>query len=103
MQNEKMRRFDLYVGCNVNGKSRYTRTEVQTIVKQALTELCLDGCTFTDATGVWEGESEQTVICTVCTDCIRERILVLAGLIKDYLHQQSVMIVESEPTITFIS
>ena len=103
MQENTMKRYDIYIGCNVTGKSPYTREVVRSIAEQALNEMGFDGWTFTDAQGVWKGETEETVICTVCTDCIRERIIVVAGLIKDYLHQQSVMIIENEPKITFIS
>ena len=98
-----MKKYDIYIGCNVNGKSPYTREVVRSIAEQALNELGFDCCTFKDGIGMWNGEHEQTVICTICSDCIRERVIVVAGLIKDYLHQQSVMVVESEPKITFIS
>ena len=102
MNKETLKRFDIYIGCNVDGKEKHTRAEVRSIVGQALTELGFSGCTFTEAIGMWQGESEQRVICTVCTD--REQaIYVVAGLIKDRLQQESVMIVKSEPQITFIS
>jgi hypothetical protein len=103
MQENKMKRYDLYIGCNVTGKTAHSPEHVRSIAEQALAELGFDCCTFTDAIGMWQGEHEQTVICTVCTDCIRERVLVLAGLIKDYLEQESIMVIESEPKITFIS
>ena len=99
---ETMRRFDIYIGCNVTGKEAHSPEYVRSIAGQALNEMGFDGWTFTDALGVWKGETEATVICTVCTDCIRERILVVAGLIKDYLQQESILVMESEPTITFI-
>lgn len=103
MQDEKMRKYELYIGCNVTGKEAHSPEYVRSIAEQSLTELQLDGCTFTEAIGMWKGESERTVICTICTDCIRERILVVAGIIKDRLEQESIMILESDPKITFIS
>lgn len=100
---EKMKRFDLYIGCNVTGKEPHTPEHVRAIAEQSLSELGFDGCTFTEAIGMWKDESEQTVICTVCTDCIEERIHVVAGIIKDRLQQESVLVMESEPKVTFIS
>ena len=103
MQDEKMKRFDMYIGCNVTGKKAHAPEHVRSIAEQALSELGFDGCTFTNGIGMWKGESEQTVICTVCTDCIEERIHVVAGIIKDRLQQESVLVMESEPKITFVS
>ena len=103
MQDEKMKRYDIYIGCNVTGKVAHAPEHVRSIAEQALAEFGFDGCTFTDAIGMWQGESEQTVICTVCTDCIKERIHVVAGIIKDRLQQESILVMESEPKITFIS
>ena len=103
MQENTMKKFDLYIGCNVHGKEAYSREVVRFVAEQALTELQFEGCTFTDAIGKWKGETEQTVICTICTDRRREMIQILAGLIKDRLKQESVMLVESEPEITFVS
>ena len=102
MQNEKMKKFDLYIGCNVHGKKAYSREVVQSIAEQALNELGFDCCTFTDSIGMWQGEHEQTVICTICSDCIRECVLDLAGLIKDRLEQESILVIESNPKIAFI-
>jgi hypothetical protein len=103
MQENKMKKFDIYIGCNVTGKEAYSREVVRFVAEQALTELEFDGCTFTDAIGKWKGETEQTVVCTVCTDRRSEMIHILAGIIKDRLRQESVLVIESEPEITFIS
>ena len=103
MQENTMKRYDIYIGCNVTGKEAYSREVVRFVAEQALTESEFDGCTFTDAIGKWKGETEQTVICTICTDRPREMIQILADIIRNRLHQESVMVVESEPTITFIS
>ena len=100
MTKEKMKRFDIYIGCNSTGKGKeaHNPAYVRSIAEQALSDSGFDGCTFTEAIGMWKGESEQTVICTV-TDCIEERIHVVVGVIKDRLR----LIMESEPKITFVS
>ena len=101
MQENKMKRYDIYIGCNVNGKSRYTRTDVCSIVGQTLMDNGFDGCTFAESIGMWQGENEPSVICTICTDK-EQAVYVVVGLIKDQLQQESILVMESEPQITFI-
>jgi hypothetical protein len=102
MQENKMKKFDIYIGCHVNGKEKYTRTDVCAIVEQVLTSNGFDGCTFAESIGMWQGVNEPSVICTICTDRRRENVLVVAGLIKDQLQQESVLVIESDPIIAFI-
>ncbi len=96
-----MKKYDIYVGCNVDGKEKYDRAYVQHVILQALENACFDGCTFTDAIGMWEGISELTVICTICTND-RPDVLNVVETIKECLRQESVMVIESEPIISFI-
>lgn len=97
-----MKKYDLYIGCSVGGKEMYERSYVRYVIEQALGNAGFDGCTFTDAIGMWEGVSELTVICTVCTDRDREDIFKVVGLIREELRQDCVMVIESEPIISFI-
>ena len=97
-----MRKFDLYVGCNVNGQPEYDREYVRLVVEQALENAGFDGATFTEAVGLWKGVSELTVICSICTDRERADVFEVAGVVKEHLHQESVMVIESEPRIEFI-
>ena len=97
-----MRKFDLYIGCNVDGTPEYRVDYVQFVCKQALEAQGFDGATFTEAVGLWEGVEERTVICTVCTDREREDLFTVVGTIRDHLRQDSVMVIESEPMISFI-
>ena len=99
----KMKRFDIYIGCNVNGKEKYNRSDVCSIVEQELANKGIDGCTFTEAIGKWKGENEATVICTViCSSRKQKDIYTIVGLIKDRLQQESILVMESEPKIAFI-
>ena len=102
MQNEKMKRFDLYIGCYVNGKEKHTRTDVCAIVGQTLMDNGFDGCTFAETIGMWEGVNEPGVICTICTDRKQKDIYSVVGLIRDRLQQESILVMESEPKIAFI-
>lgn len=97
-----MKKYDLYIGCNVDGKEKYDRSYVRYVIEQALGKAGFDGCTFTDAIGIWEGVEERTVICTICTDSKQEDIFKVVGLIREELRQDSVMVIESEPMISFI-
>ena len=97
-----MKKYDLYVGCNVEGKEMHDRGYVRFVIKRALKQAGFDGCTFTEAVGLWEGIEELTVICTICTDKPRDEIHTLAGLVKSTLRQESVMVIESNPKIDFI-
>jgi hypothetical protein len=97
-----MQKFELYVGCNVNGKPEYTTWYVMDACRQALEVMGFDGATFTEAMGLWEGVQEHTVICMICTDRDRGDVHALAGLIGEHLRQDSVMVVESDPRIDFI-
>ena len=97
-----MKKFELYVGCNVNGKPEYRVEHVQHVFEQLFDALNFYGATFTDGVGLWKGVSERTVICTICTDRPREEIYNLVGLVKHKLYQDSVMVIESEPIISFI-
>jgi hypothetical protein len=96
-----MKKFDLYVGCSVDGKEKYNREHVRHVILQALENACFDGCTFTDAIGMWEGISELTVVCTICTND-RPDVLDVVETIKECLKQESVMLIESEPRIEFV-
>ena len=96
-----MKKFDLYVGCNVDGKATHDREHVRHVILQALENACFDGCTFTDGIGMWQGVSELTVICTICTND-RSDVLDVVETIKECLRQESVMVIESEPKIAFI-
>ena len=101
MQENTMKKFDLYIGCNVHGKEKYTRTDVCSIVGQTLMDNGFDGCTFAESIGMWQGVNEPSVICTICTD--REQaVYVVAGLIRDRLEQESILVIESNPKIAFI-
>lgn len=97
-----MRKYDLYIGCNVNGEPEYRVDYVRFVCKQALEAQGFDGATFTEAVGLWEGVEERTVICTVCTDCEREDLFAVVGIVRDHLRQESVMVIESEPMISFV-
>lgn len=97
-----MKKFELYIGCNVNGVAEYRVDYVQFVCKQALESQGFDGCTFTEAVGLWEGVEERTVICTVCTDRDPGDVQTLAEFVKETLRQDSVMVVESSPRIEFI-
>ena len=97
-----MLKFDLYIGCNVDGKPEYRVDYVQFACRQALEVLGFSGATFTEAVGLWEGVEERTVICTICTDKPYKEIFNLANWIKQQLKQESVMVIESEPRIEFI-
>ena len=97
-----MKKYDLYVGCNVEGKEKYDLSYVRYVIERALGKAGFDGCTFTDAIGLWEGIEEHTVICTVCTDREREDLFKVVGIVREHLRQDSVMVIESEPMISFI-
>ena len=97
-----MRKYDLYIGCNVDGKPEYRVDYVQFVCKQALEAQGFGGATFTEAVGLWEGIEERTVICTMCTDRDQGDIFAVVGMIRDHLRQESVMVIESEPMISFI-
>lgn len=97
-----MQKFELFIGCNVDGKPEYTTWYVIDACRQALEVLGFDGATFTEAVGLWEGVEEHTVICMVCTERPYADIYNLASWIKQHLKQESVMVVESEPRIEFI-
>jgi hypothetical protein len=97
-----MKKYDLYVGCNENGKGKYDRSYVRFVIEQALENAGFDGCTFTDGIGLWKGVGELTVICTVCSDRERMDVLNVAGIVKEHLRQESVMVIESEPRIAFV-
>lgn len=97
-----MKKYDLYVGCNENGKGKYDPAYVRFIIDEILGIKKFDGCTFTDGIGLWKGIGELTVICTICTDRERKDVLEVVGLIKEYLRQESVMVIESDPIISFI-
>ena len=97
-----MKKFELYVGCNVEGKETHDRGYVRFVIKRALKQAGFDGCTFTEAVGLWKGISELTVICTICTDRPSEEIYKLVGSVKSTLRQESVMVIESNPKIDFI-
>ena len=97
-----MQKFELYVGCNVNGKPEYTTWYVMDACIQALELLGFSGATFTEATGLWEGIEERTVVCTICTDKPYSEVYNLASWIKQLLRQESVMVVESAPRIDFV-
>jgi hypothetical protein len=97
-----MRKYELFVGCNVGGKPEFTTRYVMDACKQVLEALGFDGATFTEGTGLWEGVEEHTVICMVCTDRGRDDVHTLAQFIKAMLKQDSVMVVESNPKISFV-
>jgi len=97
-----MKKYDLYVGCNVNGKPEYRVDYVQHVFEQLFEVLGFDGATFTEAVGLWKGVEERTVICTICTDKPYKEIFNLASWIKQHLKQESVMVIESEPRIEFV-
>ena len=97
-----MRKYDLYIGCNVDGKPEYRVDYVRFVCQQALEQAGFGGATFTEAVGLWEGVEELTVICTVCTDRERDDIYSVVGIIRESLRQDCVMVVESEPVISFI-
>ena len=97
-----MRKYELFIGCNVNGEPEYTVDYVQFVCKQLFEVLGFDGATFTEAVGLWEGIEERTVICTICTDKPYKEIFNLACWIKQQLKQDSVMVVESDPIISFV-
>lgn len=97
-----MKKYDFYIGCNVDGKPEYRVDYVQFVCKQALEVLGFSGATFTEAVGLWEGTEERTVICTVCTDRPCEDIYSVVGIIREHLRQDCVMVIESEPVISFI-
>ena len=94
-----MQKYELFIGCNVNGKPEFTTWYVMDACRQALEVLGFDGTTFTEAVGLWQGVQEHTVICMICTDRDRDDIHKLAELIKAMLRQESVMVVESDPKI----
>ena len=97
-----MKKYDIFIGCNVDGHPEYDREYVRLVVEQALENAGFDGCTFTDGVGIWKGVRELTVICSICTDRERADVLEVAGVVKEHLHQESVMVIESEPRIEFI-
>ena len=97
-----MHKYDLYIGCSVDGKPEYRVDYVRFVCQQALEHVGFSGATFTEAVGLWEGVEELTVICTVCTDRARDDIYSVVGIIRESLRQDSVMVIESEPIISFI-
>lgn len=97
-----MRKFELYIGCNVDGKPEYRVDYVRFVCQQALEQAGFSGATFTEAVGLWEGVEELTVICTVCTDRPCADLFSVVGIIRESLRQDSVMVVESNPKISFI-
>ena len=97
-----MKKYELYIGCNVNGEPEYRVDYVQFACKQALEVLGFSGATFTEAVGLWEGIEERTVICTICTEKPYADIYNLTSWIKQQLKQDSVMLIESNPRIEFI-
>ena len=97
-----MKKFELYVGCNVDGKPEYTVDYVRFACKRALEVLGFSGATFTEAVGLWEGVQEHTVICMICTDKPYSEVYNLACWIKHQLKQESVMLVASDPIIEFV-
>ena len=97
-----MRRYELFIGCNVDGKPEHATWYVIDVCKQWLDTLGFDGATFTEAVGLWKGVEERTVICTICSDKPYKEIFNLACWIKEQLKQESVMVVESDPIISFV-
>ena len=97
-----MQKFELFIGCNVNGKPEFTTWYVMDACRQALEVLGFDGATFTEAVGLWQGVQEHTVICMICTDKPYSEVYNLASWIKQLLRQESVMVVESAPRIDFV-
>ena len=97
-----MQKFELFIGCNVNGAPEYTTWDVMDACIQALEVLGFSGATFTEAVGLWEGVQEHTVICMICTDKPYSEVYNLASWIKQLLRQESVMVVESAPRIDFV-
>ena len=97
-----MKKYDLYIGCNVGGKPEHRVEHVKAVCMQALKTAGFDGASFTEAAGLWEGIEEKTVICAICTDRKREDIFTVASIIREQLRQDSVMVIESEPMIFFI-
>ena len=97
-----MKKYDFYIGCNVDGKPEYRVDYVRFVCQQALEHAGFGGATFTEAVGLWEGIEELTVICTVCTDRPCDDIYSVVGIIRESLRQDSVMVVESNPKISFI-
>lgn len=97
-----MRKYELFIGCNVNGEPEYTVEYVQFVCKQLFEVLGFDGATFTEAVGLWEGIEERTVICMICTDKPYSEVYNLASWIRQQLQQESVMVVESDPKISFV-
>lgn len=97
-----MKKYDLYIGCNVAGKPAYEPAYVRFVCRQLFDVWGFDGATFTEAVGLWKGVEERTVICTICTDKTYDDVCNLASRIKRHLRQESVMVIESEPRVEFI-
>ena len=97
-----MKKYDVYVGCNVAGKPTHTPQHVRCVCIELLEVVGLDGATFTEAVGVWKGVEEKTLICTICTDNPYDVIERFAMLVRQTLEQESVMVIESEHRVEFI-
>ena len=97
-----MKKYDLYIGCNVDGKLAHNEDYVRFVCEKSLAVLGFDGATFTEAVDLWEGIEERTVICTICTYKSYKDVCNLARYIKKELNQESIMLIDSEPKIDFV-
>ena len=68
--------------------------EVRDLVKQNK-----DACTIQQATGIWKGEQENTLIIEIIQE---EKEVVLPYLLKNELDQESVLVMYDRPEIEFI-
>ena len=61
-----MKKYDLYIGCNVNGEPEYRVDYVRFVCQQALEHAGFSGATFTEAVGLWERPVLVSILMATC-------------------------------------
>lgn len=91
-----MTAYNVYIGCITQSGRYLGPTRVRDTVLRTLNAHQIDGATLRDATGVWHGNVEPTVIVTL-SGVARDVLEAFARHIRDTLDQEAVGVQPTNP------